>query len=51
VLVGLDLVLGPDFLDPAVLACLLVGNTEAVLAGECKFLGVAFDVGRAAVDS
>jgi hypothetical protein len=47
-LVCLDLFLGPDFLDPSVVACLLVRDTVTVLAAEDEFLVVAFDISRAA---
>jgi hypothetical protein len=50
VLIGADFFGAPDTLDPAILACLLVGDAVAVLAGERELVGVAFDVGCAATD-
>jgi hypothetical protein len=51
VLVGADLFGAPDALDPAVFAGLLVGDAVAVFAGKGELVGVAFDVGCAAMNS
>jgi hypothetical protein len=49
VLVGADFFGAPDAFDPAVFACLLVGDAVAILAGKGELVGVALNVGCAAV--